>query len=379
MAKIKKVQKNKIVKRTNINWANMLRKLLFVFFIILVIAVIATAGAFYWYQSKLNYRKASDEKFFFQIKPNEGTDNIITTLIGKGFVSEKYVWQIYMKLNPTLGINMQAGDFELNTNMSIPDVIQALQKANIKKGVRITILEGLRYDEIATILEKGFAGTAHNNFSATEFLKVVENPSIVDFSKEVNDFLAQNKPAGKGLEGFLFPDTYFFEEGTNAVKVIEKLVTILKQKLSETDYQQIYGSNYSYYEYLTVASLIERETLTVAERPIVADIIYKRLEKGVDGVKMLQFCSTMLYIIKDWTADEKINESLKDQYKTNPYNTYRVAGLPPTPICNPGLVSLKAAIYPEKNDYYFFIHDSNGVIHYGRNLSEHNANIKKYL
>ena len=94
---------------------------------------------------------------------------------------------------------------------------------------------------------------------------------------------------------------------------------------------------------------------------------------------MLQFCSTMLYIIKDWKADDQITEALKDKYKTNPYNTYRVAGLPPTPIANPGLSAIRAAIYPEANDYYFFLHDSNGVIHYGRNLSEHNANVRKYL
>jgi UPF0755 protein len=150
-------------------------------------------------------------------------------------------------------------------------------------------------------------------------------------------------------------------------------------KLEAEDYQVIYGSSYSFQQYLTVASLIERETLTLAEKPLVADIIYKRLENGVDGVKMLQFCSTMLYIIKDWTADEQINEALKDKYKTNPYNTYRVAGLPPGPIANPGLAAIKAAIYPEKNDYYYFIHDANGVIHYGRNYAEHNANIAKYL
>ena len=93
---------------------------------------------------------------------------------------------------------------------------------------------------------------------------------------------------------------------------------------------------------------------------------------------MLQLDSTMLYVIKDWKGYNQINEALKDKYKANPYNTFRVTGLPPGPIANPGLISIKAAIYPEANDYYFFLHDANGVIHYAKNLSEHNANIRKY-
>jgi UPF0755 protein len=367
--------------RKNLNFLRrqMFKKIIKILLILIFLAVVIAGGAYYWYEGRLNFRAATDEKFTFQVNPGEGIDAIITKLIDKGFVSEKYIWQIFLKINPALGMNIQAGEFNLNTNMSIPDIFQVLQKANIEKGVKITIQEGLRYDEIADILEKGFTGSNKNAFLRSEFIKIVEDPGIAGFNDEVTAFLAKNKPAGVNLEGYLFPETYFFDEGTNAQTVVEKLITTLKQKISAEDYVVMYSSAYSFHQYLTIASLIERETLSVAEKPMVADIIYKRLEKGVDGVKLLQLDATLLYIIKDWKSDYKINEAFKDKYKTNPYNTYRVTGLPPTPICNAGLVAIKAAIYPQKNDYYYYIHDSSGVIHYGRNLSEHNANVKKYL
>jgi len=356
-----------------------MKKLIMGCFIFIILLVAIAGTAYFWYQGRLNSRQSTDEKFAFEVKPSESADVLIDRLIKEGLTSDKIVWQVYLKLNPALGNNIQAGNFMLNTNMSIPDVITALQKAEIKKGIKITIPEGLRYDEIATVLEKGFAGSVQNHFIKEEFIKIAENPGSVEFSEGVTTFLARNKPSGKNLEGYLFPETYFFEEGISARAVIEKLIIVLNQKLTESDYQAIYSSKYSYYEYLTVASLIERETLTEAEKPMVADVIFKRLENGISGVKLLQIDASLLYMIKDWKGAGKINEAFKEQYKANPYNTYRIAGLPPTPICNPGISSLKAAIYPEKNEYYFYIHDSNGVIHYGKNLSEHNANVRKYL
>jgi UPF0755 protein len=346
----------------------------------LIVVLILLAGfLFYFYQSKLNYRSSTDDEFAFEIKPGESTDNIIDSLILEGFVGEKYIWQIYLRLNPTLGDGIQAGDFLLNKNMSIPDVIQAIQKANIKKGIKITIPEGLRYDEQAEIFDAGFAGTPKNAFLKADFLKIAEDPGTATFSTEVATFLARNHPQGKTMEGYLFPETYFFEEGSTAQGVIEKMVLTLSKKISEEDYQTIYSSKYTFHDHLTVASLIERETLALSDKDMVADIIYKRLENGINGVKLLQLDATMLYVIKDWKAYNKINESLKEKYKNDPYNTFRVAGLPPTPICSPGLTSIKAAIYPQKNEYYFYIHDENGVIHYGKTLSEHNANIREYL
>jgi len=348
---------------------------------ILALIILAAGGAFLWYQTNLNYRASVSTESVFTVAKGQTLDSIYLALQNDGFKIDKTVWQIYLKLNPILVDGIQAGDFTLKANMSIPDIVQALQKANINKGIKVTIQEGLRSDEIAEIIDKAFstADQTKRQFTKADYLSIVESPKLNSFSSDVNEFLSQNLPTGKTLEGYLFPDTYYFDEAATATNVIDKQILTLMGKLDAEDYQKIYDSSYSFHEYMTVASLIERETITVAERPIVADILYKRLEKGVNGVKRLELCSTMLYIIKDWKADYRINEALKDQYKDNPYNTYRVAGLPPGPISNPGIISLKAAIYPEANDYYFFLHDANGVIHYAKTYSEHNANINKFL
>jgi len=120
--------------------------------------------------------------------------------------------------------------------------------------------------------------------------------------------------------------------------------------------------------------MIERETFTDDEKSQIADIIYKRLEQGVNGVKLLQIDATLLYIAKDWKADAFSLKGSDDLY-----NTYKYPGLPPTPIANPGIVSIQGAIYPERNDYLYYIHDDNGVVHFAKTLSEHNENVRKYL
>lgn len=355
-----------------------------VFFIILIailaLIVLAAGGVFLWYQSNLNYRNSTNSESVFTVTKGETLDSIYLALQNDGFTINKTVWQAYLKLNPTLGDGIQAGDFTLNSNMSIPDIVQALQKANINKGIKVTIQEGLRSDEIADILDKAFSkgDQTKRKFTKQDYLAIVESPKLDSFSSDVNQFLSQNLPTGKTLEGYLFPDTYYFDEAATATNVIDKQLLTLMGKLDVEDYQKIYDSNYSFHEYMTVASLIERETLTIAERPMVADILYKRLEKGINGLKRLELCSSILYILKDWKADNKI-VAAKEQYKNNPYNTYKFEGLPPGPIANPGIVSIKAAINPEANDYYYFLHDANGVIHYAKTYSEHLANSNKYL
>jgi UPF0755 protein len=134
------------------------------------------------------------------------------------------------------------------------------------------------------------------------------------------------------------------------------------------------GSNLTFVEAVTLASIIERETKTDAERPIVAGILINRLNAGMP----LQVDAAVQYAIgtsKDWwpilgLTDLKIN---------SPFNTYKFAGLPPAPIANPGLSSLKAAFAPTATSYWYYIHDSTGQIHYAKTLAEHNANIAKFL
>jgi UPF0755 protein len=124
------------------------------------------------------------------------------------------------------------------------------------------------------------------------------------------------------------------------------------------------------YKQLIVASLLERETFADSEKPIVAGIIYKRLENDWP----LQIDATLQYIKGNWKPVYSIDKELN-----SPFNTYKNLGLPPSPIANPGLSSILASISPEASEYWYYIHDNDGKIHFGRTLEEHNANIAKYL
>ena len=133
---------------------------------------------------------------------------------------------------------------------------------------------------------------------------------------------------------------------------------------------------------IIMASLIERETRGVEEKPVVAGIIYKRLESGWP----LQVDATLQYAISNENCKNKIDNCtwwtplIKENMNINsPYNSYEIKGLPPTPIASPGLSSIKAAIYPEESGYWFYLHDPDGDIHFARTMEEHNDNIREYL
>jgi UPF0755 protein len=232
----------------------------------------------------------------------------------------------------------------------------------------------MRFDEIADVFTKQFGKESKTNFSRNEFVTICVTPDAVQFSAPVQNFLKQYKPIGRGLEGFVFPDTYFFNTTATAKDVVDKMISTLIAKLSSDDLTHIANSKYTFYQTLTVASIIEREAFTNLEKPDIADVFYKRLEEGVDGVRLLQVDAALLYSAKDWKAD-----AFKLKSIDTPYNTYIHPGLTPTPISNPGIAAIRAAINPNPNPYFFYVHDKNGVVHFAKTLAEHNQNVRQYL
>lgn len=169
-----------------------------------------------------------------------------------------------------------------------------------------------------------------------------------------------NNPEIETTEGYLFPKKYEFEEGTGATQVVNRM---LEQYLIETqnlDFSDVRGGpNLSEYEIVTAASLIEREAANPAERPLVASVIYNRLEAGMP----LQMDATIQYA----RGEPKEQLSLQDLEIESPYNTYKNSGLPPGPICSPSLASLKAAVSPEQTDYLYYVLNKDGDEHFFTN------------
>jgi UPF0755 protein len=170
-------------------------------------------------------------------------------------------------------------------------------------------------------------------------------------------------------EGFLFPDTYFFEQGQDPQVVVDRMVQRFHQAEPKDLLTQAKGMKLSYRQVVTLASLVEREARVPAERPIIAGVFYNRLRKHW----RLESCATVEYALGNW----KPVLTYKDLDVESPYNTYRHAGLPPGPICNPGKAALDAAAHPAPTDMMFFVAEGNGTHRFSQYYSEHLAVQKK--
>lgn len=240
--------------------------------------------------------------------------------------------------------------------------------------VRLTFIEGWTLRDYADYLKQ--QGVITNN---QEFFDAVGEPAV-DYRHDrlpvALDFLApfsflQDKPEYATLEGYLFPDTYFFVKGTAIENLVKKMLNNFEGKLTAEMRAEIKKQNKTIFEIVTVASLTEAEAQTTEDRALVADIIYRRLASGMP----LQLDSTVNYV----TGEKNPAISLTQQKIDSPYNTYKYKNLPLGPISNPSLDSLQAAIYPQKNNYWFFLTGTDGRMHYAKNLAGHQANMVKYL
>lgn len=305
---------------------------------------------------KLDYSHAlktanseDSEKITIVIDEGETVDQILNSLVENGLVQEKWVnySKLYLKLN-NLYSALQAGTYSIPKNLTILEIIETLQSGK-NTEVWVTIPEGLRKDEIADT----FVENLGNTFSKTVFLDLTEDTTFIEtlgLSSELTD-----------LEGYLFPDKYSFYTDVTEKEVIQRMTDNFKTKI---------GINDSY-QTIVLASMVEKEGRTSTDREIIAGVFLKRYEEGWT----LGSDVTILYYLKTWDESKITTEDLTDN---NPYNTRVNTGFPPTPICNPGLESIEATRNPVTTDYYYFVSDSDGVMHYAKTAAEHQANVNEY-
>ncbi len=171
-------------------------------------------------------------------------------------------------------------------------------------------------------------------------------------------------------EGYFLPETYRVYADAKPEDVIKKIFNVLDDKITPEMREEIKKQNKSFFEILTMASVVEREA-SGNDMALVADIFWRRNKMNW----ALQSCATVNYITgKNNPAINSVDRQI-DSF----YNTYKYPGLPLGPIGNPSLAAIKATIYPDKNDYWYFMSDTKGGMHYAKTLDEHNANVKKYL
>lgn len=299
----------------------------------------------------------NEEKISFIIQQGESVREIAKNLEDKNIVQSNWAFYWHVRGND-IAPKIKAGRFFLSPGMNIKEIAERLTETENAEGV-VTIPEGFSIRQIDTLLAK--QGLIQDGeFTACMYFECI-NPS--DIPNYIND-------PGKSLEGFLFPDTYFVDTANFSIpQFVSRLIANFEKKVINPENQRAIG-NRTLYEVMIMASMIEKEVKIDADRPMVADILWRRL----DGGWMMGVDATLLY--------EKNNRNIttKDLGNDSPYNTRKHKGLPPTPIGNPGLESIKAALYPKPNRYWFYLtKPDTGEAVYAYSNEEHNENRARYL
>lgn len=296
------------------------------------------------------------------IPPGSTTEQIADLLREAGVIRSTLAFRLRARQNGVDG-SFQAGQHVLRRNMTVDEAIQALQKAEVQ-DTALTLIEGWRREEMAAYLQ------GQNALNASEFLALTAS------GRFERSFLA-DRPDSASLEGYLFPDTYRIENETTTIEFIEGLLDQFARKLGGGVSEGFQANDFSVHQAVTLAAIVEREAQVALERPLIASVFYNRLRIGMP----LQADPTVQYALgyQDsegrWWKKALTYDDLK---VASPYNTYANAGLPPGPICNPGLASLQAVAAPATTDYYYFVAVGDGSHVFSRTLQEHNANVRKY-
>ncbi|PIY68561.1 endolytic transglycosylase MltG [Candidatus Roizmanbacteria bacterium CG_4_10_14_0_8_um_filter_39_9] len=312
---------------------------------IIIFVLILLGGYIYFQQGSLPMDKNNQGVVLFTVKNGEGLNSIVKNLKAQNIIRGRFVFYITVKLR---GIEkkIQAGEFRLSKRMTAQDVASELTHGTA--DVWVTAIEGTRDEEIA------------ENLAA-----------VLPISKK--EFIE------KAREGYLFPDTYLIPKMAS----VDTIISIFQKNFDEKYTTEIKNNmkrvGLSEHQAIIVASLIEREARFPEDKKKVAGILIKRFKSDW----ALQLDATIQYALgyqrqgKTWWKKDLTREDLNVD---STYNTYKYPGLPPAPICNPGLESILAVSRAEvSTPYWYYISDKKGVMHYAKTLEEHNANVETYL
>jgi len=300
--------------------------------ILLLVLVVLGAGAFGFYRYAVG-ASGPTRQVALDIAEGSTAADVGELLEDRGVIRSALAFRISAQLRG-FGSDIQAGAYELTTNMAITDVFDVLEAGPLVETVSLTIPEGLEVREIAAT-----AGEALG----------LDTMTFQQAATGGNFALEPYLPQGtETVEGFLFPKTYDFgTEGLSEEAVIERLLAQFEAEAATLDWGRAEDLGLTHYETVIVASLIEREARVPRDRAKISAVIHNRLREGMP----LQIDATVQYALP-----EENRELTFDDYEfESPYNTYLHAGLPPTPIASPGLASLEAALNPADVDYLYFV------------------------
>ncbi len=328
-----------------------------IFTLILICVICSSIWLYIDWQIHRSFNKSEGTRQFV-VTEGQGVKEIARNLKEQGFIHNTWYFEIYV-WEKNRKKDFKAGEFKLPSRINIPETVRILTGKPEPKEIEVTIIEGWDRQDIDQYL------TRLNLIGSEDFIAATR-----DFQSSIFATHFQTPPASS-LEGFLFPDTYRVYKDQAAVDLLQKMLENFQKKIGPDLLTDIEKQGKNLYDILIMASIVQKESASEEEMPRIAGIFYNRLNLD----RFLESDATVNYV----TGKKLRQATLEDIQIDSRYNTYRYRGLPPGPICNPGLAAIRAAIYPEETDYLYFLHPEGQPTVFSKNLQEHNLNKQKYL
>ena len=331
-----------------------MRKALRYILILIIVGVLIIAGGLGAIYLVPNTFAQDDGTQVLVIEKGQTGTEIADMLYERGLIRSTQGFKLWLYLSGT-NDKLQTGHYQIPNKVTVRELISLLQEGHVE-SIRVTIPEGYTVGDIAIVLEK------NQIMKAKDFL--AEAKTYVPYP-----YMKGTKPATYPVEGFLFPSTYEIPVGATPREVIQMMADEMNRYLTPAVKKQIQAQHMSIHDFVTLASIVERESLFDADRPTIAGVFKKRLAHGIP----LQSDATISYVL----GYAKENVTIGDTQLQSPYNTYVSKGLPPGPIANPGKKSLDAVLHSENTDYLYFVADKEGHNHFSKTYEEHLAEVNK--
>lgn len=322
--------------------------------VLFVLVVGAAVAGWQWFRQQVTIDRSLPAHDVSLVVPRGATGHDVARLLAQnGVIASQTAFELLARLRREQAA-MKAGEFAFSAHRTASEVLQQVVEGGQQIAVWVTIPEGFTAKEIATAFaDRGFG-------DARTFEYAFSHDSLE---------LGASKTAT--LEGYLFPDSYLVPKAATPKNIVKILTDQFRAALPRDAVRRARALKYTIPQVVTLASLVEREAKSDDERALMAGVYYNRLRRGMP----LQVDATIEYTF----PHHKTTITFADLASDSPYNTYKHAGLPPTPIANPGRPSLDAAFHPRSSDFLYYVSMGNGRSAFARTLAEHNANVARYL
>lgn len=290
-------------------------------------------------------------ELMFEVKPGQRVPQIARELEELGLIRSSFAFISYVNLHGHR-TDLKAGSYSLSPHRSTPHIVERLVSGKVN-GKVITIPEGYRIRQIEQLAQK-------QGIAPADFRAALAAPHPHEFLK--------TKPAGVGLEGYLFPDSYDLGASPSAAEFVTMMLDNFGRKVGPEYTRAFAAHGFTLHQGLTIASIVEKEVSIPADRPVVAQVLIKRAKIGMPlgADPTTAYAAELLGVPFDVNLD-------------HPYNTRRVKGIPPGPIASPGLSALDAVARPAATDYLYFLSGNDGKTYFARTYEEHKRNIALHL